>query len=143
MLGVLALLFLVVPILELAVIVQISEGIGLGPTLVLLVVDSLVGAWLVKREGLGVWRRVRRQLDQGQVPGQAVVDAALILLGGALMLTPGFVTDGVGLSLLLPPVRAGIRRVGAARLRQRVEANLRRGGVVDVRAGEVHDRGGR
>ena len=143
MLGALAVAFLVVPLLELAIVVQVSEGIGLGPTLVLLVLDSVVGAWLVKREGLGVWGRVRGQLDRGQLPGREVVDAALILFGGALLLTPGFLTDALGLSLMLPPVRAGIRRLGVARLRHRVEATVGGAGVYEVRSAEVRERGER
>lgn len=120
MLPLLALLFLAVPIIELAVIVQVSDALGLVDTLALLVLVSLAGAWLVRREGLGVLRRVQHQLHAGQVPGRELVDGLLILVGGALMLTPGFVTDGVGLALMLPPVRAAVRAGLARRLRDRV-----------------------
>lgn len=114
--ALLVVLFLVVPIAELAVIVQVSDGIGLGNTLGLLILVSVVGAWLVKREGLGAWRRVQQQVNAGRVPATEMVDGVMILLGGALLLTPGFLTDAVGLALLLPPVRAVIRRV----LRRRI-----------------------
>ena len=123
MLPVLALLFLVVPIVELAVIIQVGQAIGVIDTLALLVVISLAGAWLVRREGMGVVRRIQHQMVAGQVPGTELVDGLLILLGGALLLTPGFVTDAVGLSLLLPPVRAAVRAVVARRLRHRVIAS--------------------
>jgi len=102
-------LFVVVPIVELYVIVQVAGGIGVLQTLGLLVVVSIVGAWLVKAEGLGLIRRVQLKLASGEMPGKELVDGALILFAGALMLTPGFVTDTFGLVLLLPPTRAVVR----------------------------------
>ena len=104
------LLLLAVPIIELMVIVYAAQAIGTPVTLVMLVVISLVGAWLVKVEGLGVWRRFATTISQGKVPHREIVDGVLILVAGALMLTPGFVTDGVGLLLLAPPSRAVVRR---------------------------------
>ena len=102
MLGPLILLFLALPIAELFVIIQVGHVLGVLETLALLVLISVIGAWLVKREGLSVLRRARAQLDGGLVPGRELVDGSLILLAGALMLTPGFITDAVGLLLLLP-----------------------------------------
>jgi UPF0716 protein FxsA len=110
MLGLLALLFLVVPLVELAVIIQVGQWLGVADTIVLLVLMSIAGAWLAKREGLAVLRRIQRQLERQRMPGAELLDAALILLAGALLLTPGFVTDAVGLLLLLPPVRVALRR---------------------------------
>jgi len=109
MLALLALVFIVVPLVELYVIVQVAQGIGILNTLALLVVVGVVGAWLVKREGLGVLRRIRAALDRGQLPHREVVDGALVLFAGALMLTPGFVSDGLALVLLAPPTRAVVR----------------------------------
>ena len=109
MAGVLLLLFLVVPIAELAVIVQVGQAIGTLSTIAVLLLISVVGATLMKREGLGVLHRARSSLASGRVPGREVADGFLIVLGGALMLTPGFLTDVVGLALLLPPVRALVR----------------------------------
>lgn len=109
MLALLAVLFLVVPIAELAVIVQAAGAFGVGPTLFVLVAVSVFGAWLVKREGIGIWRRVQRQIGAGQVPGKELVDAFLVLFAGVLLLTPGFITDAFGILLLLPPVRALVR----------------------------------
>jgi len=109
MLGWLALVFLVVPIIELVVIIQVGQVIGAWYTVALLVAISVVGAWLVKREGLGVIRRFRRQLEAGSIPGREIVDGVLILFAGALLLTPGFLTDLFGIMLLVPPVRAVIR----------------------------------
>ena len=109
MIGWLALVFLVVPIIELVVIIQVGQVIGAWYTVALLVAISVVGAWLVKREGLGVIRRFRRQLEAGSIPGREIVDGVLILFAGALLLTPGFLTDLFGIMLLVPPVRAVIR----------------------------------
>ncbi len=111
----LALLFLVIPILELAVIIQVGQSIGVLNTVGLLLLVSFVGAWLVKREGVGVWRRFTAQVHAGVVPTREIADGVLILFAGALLLTPGFLTDVLGLLLLFPPVRAALR--GAAMLR--------------------------
>ncbi len=116
----LALVFLVVPLAELAVIIQVGQWIGVLDTLVLLVLISVVGAWLAKREGIGVWRRIQRQLQLGRMPGNELIDGFLILFAGALLLTPGFLTDVLAISLLAPPTRAvartALRRVLAWRL---------------------------
>ena len=103
--------FFAVPIVELALIIKIGAAIGVLNTIGLLIVSSVVGAWLMKREGLGVFSRMQRAAAEGRVPGRELVDAFLILLGGALMIAPGFLTDALGMLLLLPPVRAVVRRV--------------------------------
>lgn len=120
MLGPLVLVFILVPILELYVIIQVGHVLGVANTLGLLVLISFTGAWLMKREGLNTWRRAQRQIDAGTVPGRELVDGALILLAGALLLAPGFVTDAIGLLLLLPPVRASVRTFARHRLERRV-----------------------
>ncbi len=122
----LALLFLVVPLVELYLIIQVGELIGALKTIAVLILMGIVGGWLMKREGVGVLRRVRTQLQRGQVPARELVDGFLILFGGALMLAPGFLTDLLGLSLLVPPLRAMVRATLARRLQQRV---VRRGGL--------------
>lgn len=115
MLGLLGLLFLVVPILELYVIVQVAQGFGVLPTVAGVIVVSTVGAWLCKRQGAGLFRKVQQQLNEGQLPTATVVDGFLVLFAGALLLTPGFLTDLVGLGLLLPPIRAVVRTLLLAR----------------------------
>jgi UPF0716 protein FxsA len=110
MLGVLALLFLVVPIAELYVIVKVAGGIGIPETLLLLIVVSVVGAWLAKWQGIGVVRRLQATVAQGKVPSAEILDGALIIFAGALMIAPGFLSDCVAILLLLPPVRAVVRR---------------------------------
>lgn len=106
---VLMLLFIVVPLLELAVIIRVGAVLGVIETLMLLLVISVVGAWLAKREGLGVYRRFRQQISEGRVPGAEIVDGVLVICAAALLLTPGFLTDAVALLLLVPPVRASVR----------------------------------
>lgn len=120
MLWLLAVLFLVVPFAELAVIVGAADTIGLGPTLLLLVAVSLAGGYLMKYEGVGVVRRIQSQLDRGEIPTTELVNGALILFAGALMLTPGFLTDIAGILLLLPPTRAVVRKILVARLTAKV-----------------------
>jgi UPF0716 protein FxsA len=121
MAGLLLLLFLIVPIVELYVIIQVGSWLGVVPTLALLVLVSVLGAWLVKREGLGMWARVRSQLERGALPANELIDGFLILLAGALMLTPGFVTDIVGILLLIPATRSLARLVFARRFKARLE----------------------
>lgn len=120
MLAVLIVLFIGVPFAEIYVLLQVGQAIGPVNTLGLLILISVVGAWLAKREGLGVLRRMQRSIDNGRVPGAELVDGFLILLAGALMLTPGFLTDIVAILLLLPPVRAVVRRELRRRLARRI-----------------------
>ena len=120
MTGLLVLIFIVVPIIELAVIIQVGQALGVLNTIALLLLVSFVGAWLVKREGLGVWRRFHRQVESGTVPARELADGVMIIFAGALLMTPGFVTDLLGLSLLMPPVRAAIRATTLARLTRRI-----------------------
>jgi len=105
----LVLLFLVAPLVELAVIVQVAGAVGVLNTIGLLIAVSLVGAWLAKREGLITLRRIQLALGRGEIPSREVADGALILMAGALMIAPGFISDVVALLLLFPPTRAVIR----------------------------------
>jgi UPF0716 protein FxsA len=126
MFPVLALAFLAVPVAELAVLIAVGSHIGFLNTFALLLALSVVGAWLARREGLGAWRRLQAALVEGRMPTAEVADGALILLAGALLLTPGFLTDVVGVLLLLPPVRAVVRRWLPALLARRVFGGGRR-----------------
>jgi len=112
----LVIIFIVMPIVELAVLIQVGQAIGVLNTIGLLLLVSFVGAWLVKREGMGVWRRFRQQVETGHVPGKELADGVMILFAGALLMTPGFVTDVLGILLLLPPVRAFLRVTALKRL---------------------------
>lgn len=106
---ILALLFVVVPILEIAVLIQVGQVIGVGPTIVLLIAMSIAGAVLAKREGLAVWTRFRAAVGRGEIPSKEIVDGVLVLFGAALLLTPGFLTDILGMVLLVPVSRAAVR----------------------------------
>jgi len=131
------LLFVVAPLVELYVLVQVAHLIGLLPALGLLVVLSLFGAWLVKREGVAVLRRLRSSISSGEMPTNSLVDGGLIVIAGALCIVPGFVSDGIGLLLLIPPVRAVVRRRLIARWSIRGTSRITRrfgsgGAVIDV-----------
>ena len=102
--------FALVPIVEITVLISVGRSIGVGPTLVLLLVVSILGAALVKREGAKAWRSFQGALAAGRPPAKEVADGAMLLIGGTLLLTPGFVTDVVGTLLVLPPTRALLRR---------------------------------
>lgn len=119
MFGLLVIAFVVVPIVEIAVIIWVGGLIGALNTIALLIILSIGGVWLVKREGLGVIRRFRAQLGAGKVPSKELGDGALITIAGALLVIPGFVTDFIGLLLLLPPVRSGVRALAVARFTAR------------------------
>ncbi|MDP9066906.1 MAG: FxsA family protein [Actinomycetota bacterium] len=109
MLAPLFLALLLVPLVEIYVLIQVGEVIGTAPTILLLIFMSIVGAWLLKREGSATWRRLRASMAAGQMPTRELTDGAMILFGGALMLTPGFITDVVGLAMILPPTRAVLK----------------------------------
>ncbi len=113
--------FIVVPVLEIFLITQVAGGIGWLPTIVLVIGVSLAGAWLVRREGLGVIDRVRTALRSARVPTNDLADGAMIFFASALMLTPGFLTDAVGLALLIPPIRAVFRPPVIAFFQRRLE----------------------
>jgi UPF0716 protein FxsA len=111
MAALLVVAFLVVPIVEIYVIIQVGQVIGPLPTVALLILESLLGAWIVKREGRRAWAALRTAATSGRLPGRELADAALVLVGGTLLLTPGFVTDVVGFFFVLPPTRPLARRV--------------------------------
>lgn len=117
MVVVLALLFLVVPIAELYLIVRVAGGIGVLETIGLLILISMVGAWLARVAGLSVLNRLQRTVRAGKVPSSEVVDGALVLFAGALMITPGFLSDALAIFLLLPPTRALVRSTILRRIR--------------------------
>jgi len=120
MLRILMISFVVLPLVELWVLIQAGGAIGVINTLVLVVAVSAVGAWMVRREGFGLLARVQSRLRSGEVPTNDLVDGLLVAMAGALMLTPGFVTDGFGLLCLFPPSRAVIRRALIARYKDRI-----------------------
>lgn len=109
--AILVALFIVVPIVELYVIIQIGSLIGVWPTIALLLADALLGSLLLRHQGRGAWRRFNTAIAERRFPGREVADGLLIAIGGTLLLTPGFVTDIVGAIFLIPPTRAIIRHL--------------------------------
>ena len=112
--------FLVVPIVELYVLIQVGHAIGVLPTVALLVADAVLGAALVRWQGRKTWAAFRAATAAGRLPTTEVADGALVIFGGALLLTPGFTTDLLGLLCVLPPTRAVLRRVALAVLTRRL-----------------------
>jgi UPF0716 protein FxsA len=119
----LVLLFVAVPILEIYVIIQVGEAIGVLWTIALLVLDSILGSVLMRSQGRAAWRRFNAAIAAGRPPAREALDGVLVVFGGALLLAPGFVTDALGIVLLLPPTRAIVRRL-------LVRSLLRRGRIV-------------
>jgi len=145
----LVLLFIVVPIAELFVIIQVGQAIGVWWTIGILIADSILGSVLMRSQGRIAWRRFNEAIQAGRVPAREVVDGALVIFGGALLLTPGFITDVLGLLLLLPPTRALVRGVLARRLAHRMVVSMtgprvrpRRGDDVEGTAVDVDARPG-
>jgi UPF0716 protein FxsA len=120
-------LFVALPIVEIYVIIQVGQAIGAIPTIVLLILESLLGAWLVKHEGRRTWRALTETLSSGQLPGRQLADAALVLVGGTLLLTPGFVSDVFGFFFVLPFTRPVARRIALWFAARRLASRTRRG----------------
>jgi UPF0716 protein FxsA len=121
MLGRLLLLFLLTPAIELGLLIQVDKLIGFGPTIGLIVATGIAGSYLARREGLNTWRRLNERLNAGDLPGKELIDGVIILLAGALLVTPGVLTDVVGFMGLLPPTRALIRKLVMRRFRRKME----------------------
>ncbi len=120
----LVLLFIVVPIAELAVLIQVGQVIGVWWTIAILIADAILGSILMRAQGRAAWRRFNEAMQAGRVPARAVLDGALVMFGGLLMLTPGFITDILGFLLLIPPTRAVVRAVLVRRLAQRLTISM-------------------
>lgn len=130
-LGRLALLFVVVPIFELMLLIELGQVVGLLPTLALVMFTGVTGAWLARAEGTRVFFQFQKELASGRLPGQAMLDGIAVLIGGAFLLTPGVLTDFAGFSLLFPPTRRWIQRWA----RTRYEARLKEGSIRVVTMG--------
>lgn len=115
------LLFTVVPAVELIILIRIGGMIGAGTTLAVIILTGVVGAWLARQEGTRVWFRIQQKLNQGQLPGTQMVEGLLILVSGLLLVTPGFLTDIFGFSMLVPP----IRKVAALWLKKQFEGSVK------------------
>lgn len=125
MLGRLLLLFLLTPAIELGLLIQVDKLIGFGPTIGLIIATGLAGSYLARREGINTWRRLNERLNAGDLPGKEAVDGVIILVSGALLITPGVLTDIVGFLGLLPPTRSLIRKS----LMRRFQSKMQRGSM--------------
>lgn len=123
--GKLVLLFTIVPLVELYLLLFLGNLMGFWPTVLLVLLTGVVGAWLAKREGLRVFRKYQNALGEGRMPEEGVLGGLLVLVGGVLLVTPGVLTDLTGLALLFPPTR----RIIAAQMRARFEKKIRDGSV--------------
>ena len=139
MFGVLLVLFVAVPVLELYVIVQTAQSFGVLETVAALILIGMAGAWLCRREGFSTLGKIQARLNEGRIPTRELQDGALILLAGALLLTPGFLGDIVGILLLLPPTRAIARTFLARVLRGRIKIATVGGRNVGFGYGSVVD----
>jgi UPF0716 protein FxsA len=137
MLPVLLLLFIVVPIAELAILIQVGQLIGIWWTIALLVADAVLGSMLARAQGRVAWRRFNAALQSGRPPAKETLDGVLVLFGAALLLTPGFISDILGLLLLIPPTRAVVRAVLVRRFAARMVASATR--PRSERPGHAHD----
>ncbi|MFB6272364.1 MAG: FxsA family protein [Salinibacter sp.] len=137
MLGRLILLFLLTPAVELALLIQVDQVIGFWPTVGLIVVTGIVGSHLARREGLSTWRRLNNRLQRGNLPGTELADGVIILVAGALLITPGILTDVLGFIGLIPFTRAYLRRVVMRWFRRKMEQ-----GTMQVQFGVFGGAGG-
>ena len=126
----LLLLFTIVPLVELFLLVKLGTVVGVGPTVALVIFTGILGAWLARQQGLGVLRRLSEDLAKGRLPAEALIDGLLIVVAGAVLLTPGLLTDALGFLLLVPRTRAAVRRLVAARFARRHESG--EPNVIDV-----------
>src|SRR6187200_674838 len=121
---VLIFIFIVVPLAELYVIFKVGEAIGVPLTILLLAADSIIGSLLLKSQGRAVWRRFSETMAAGRIPHREVLDGVMVIFGGAFLITPGFITDVIGLLLLFPPTRALCRRLLVRRYASRLVVGL-------------------
>tara|TARA_S200000501_G_scaffold233388_1_gene218961 strand:+ start:2011 stop:2403 length:393 start_codon:yes stop_codon:yes gene_type:complete len=106
----LLLIFITIPILEIAVLLKLDETIGLGQTIFLIFITGIIGAWLVRQQGLSIIFKIRKELTNGKIPAKQMIDGVMILIAGAVLITPGLITDVVGFLLLIPYTRNFIRK---------------------------------
>ncbi len=148
---ILFLAFLLTPLVEIAVFVKVGGAIGLVPTLAIVILTAMLGAALWRAQGLSTWARAQEALNRGELPLQEVADGAFLIVAGALLLTPGFVTDTFGFLLFVPPIRHWLARIVFEALRKNVEVHVVRprgpsggaGPVIEGDAVEVDEPGQR
>jgi UPF0716 protein FxsA len=127
--------FICVPLIEIAVFIEIGGLVGLWPTLALIVLTAVLGSWQLRAQGLATLSRARSQMERGEMPARELFDGLCLLVAGALLLTPGFVTDSIGALLFVPPLRDALRRAIGRHIATRAETR------VFVHGREVHRQG--
>ncbi|MGA4719131.1 MULTISPECIES: FxsA family protein [Fictibacillus] len=115
-------IFILIPAIEVGLFILAGQYIGIPATIAGIFITGILGAYLAKREGVQTLQRVKVQLESGQMPGEAVLDGACILVGGALLLAPGFLTDILGFFLLIPPLRKPVKLWMKAKLFQKMQS---------------------
>lgn len=126
MLGKLMFLFVVVPLVELFLLIKIGMYIGAGYTILIVILTGIMGAILAKQQGLRVIRKIREDLAAGKIPAEELFDGLMILIAGALLITPGLITDAIGFSILLPFVRNKIKSAIKNRIKEKIsEGSIR------------------
>ena len=120
MLFKLILLFTAIPIIELMLLLRINQYIGFGPTILLVFMTGVIGALLAKQQGREILQRIKRDMKQGQMPGDELVNGLCVLIGGALLLTPGIITDVAGFSLVIPSARQWLKQSIKRRMQQMI-----------------------
>lgn len=140
--AILFLIFVALPLAEIYALIKIGSWLGVLPTITLLLFVSAAGAFVVKREGLRVWKRMQQQISAGNMPSKEILDGVCLLLAGLLLVVPGFVTDAVGLVLLLPPFRVVVRKLLQRRSGKKIQVVATYGGRI-VNDGKVVDVQGR
>jgi UPF0716 protein FxsA len=116
------LLFVGLPLVEMALLIWVGDAIGIFPTLGIVILTGIVGASLVKRQGLAVWQEAKQRLGEGGLPTRELAHGAMLLVAGAFLLTPGFITDLTGFALLVPTVREWLRGRFGSRFARRMES---------------------
>ena len=142
MLGLLLLLFVAVPVTELIILIRLGQAFGLSVTAVIVLGTGVVGAALARAEGLRTARAMRREIAAGHVPGRQIFDGVSVLVGGAMLLTPGLMTDGIGLALLFPPTRGALQAIAWRWLERQLLSGALRVGVLPWDMGHPSSRRG-
>lgn len=117
----LLILFILVPIGELTLLIEIGKAIGTWPTIAIIVVTGIIGSYLLRWQGAATWRKFQYSLSRGSFPGDTIIEGVLILIGGAFLLTPGVVTDALGFILLIPPSRKLVVKLVKAYLKRKYD----------------------
>ena len=121
MFAILIILFVAIPLLELAVLIEVGKSLGVFTTIFFVISTGIAGAYLTRNQGFQIFFRIREQMRQGQFPADSLIEGLLILIGGLTLLTPGFITDTIGFLCLLPPTRTIFREFIKREFRRRME----------------------